>query len=91
MNAIEEVRDLFERRGSEAHFGEGVSILEHSLQTAWLAEQAGAGPHLMVAALLHDIGHRLRTRCQRTSRITAWMRGMRRSAKRGFARVSGPM
>jgi predicted HD phosphohydrolase len=59
MNAIEEVRDLFERRGSEAHFGEGVSILEHSLQTAWLAEQAGAGPHLMVAALLHDIGHRL--------------------------------
>lgn len=59
MTAIDEVLDLFEQRGGEAYFGEDISILEHSLQTAWLAEQAGAEPHLMVAALLHDIGHLL--------------------------------
>jgi gamma-butyrobetaine dioxygenase len=59
MTAIVEVLDLFEQRGGEAYFGEDVSILEHSLQTAWLAEQAGAEPHLMIAALPHDIGHLL--------------------------------
>jgi [1-hydroxy-2-(trimethylamino)ethyl]phosphonate dioxygenase len=59
MTAIDEVLDLFEQRGGEAYFGEDVSILEHSLQTARLAEQAGAEPHLIVAALLHDIGHLL--------------------------------
>jgi [1-hydroxy-2-(trimethylamino)ethyl]phosphonate dioxygenase len=59
MTAIDEVFELFERRGREAYFGESVSILEHSLQAAWLAEQAGAEPHLLVAALLHDVGHLL--------------------------------
>jgi predicted HD phosphohydrolase len=61
MTAIVEVLDLFEQRGGEAYFGEDVSILEHSLQTAWLAEQAGAEPHLMVAALPHDIRHFIAT------------------------------
>ncbi|SRR5258706_13445937 len=59
MNVTDEVFDLFERRGREAYFGENVSILEHSLQAAWLANQSGAGSHLVVAALLHDIGHLL--------------------------------
>ena len=59
MTVTDQVFDLFERRGREAYFGEEVSILEHSLQAAWLATRAGAGPHLVVAALLHDIGHLL--------------------------------
>jgi hypothetical protein len=42
MTAIDEVFELFEQRGGEAYFGESVSILEHSLQAAWLAEQAAA-------------------------------------------------
>jgi predicted HD phosphohydrolase len=29
------------------------------LQTAWLAEQAGAGDELVTASLLHDLGHLL--------------------------------
>jgi phosphonate degradation associated HDIG domain protein len=57
MTVMDEVFAVFERRGREAYFGEGVSILEHSLQAAWLAKQAGAADHLVVAALLHDIGH----------------------------------
>jgi phosphonate degradation associated HDIG domain protein len=55
----EEVFELFERRGREAYFGESVSILEHSLQAAWSATESCAEPPLVVAALLHDIGHLL--------------------------------
>src|SRR5580704_3042941 len=59
MKVSEEVFELFERRGREAYFGESVSILEHSLEAAWFARQAGAEEHLVVAALLHDVGHLL--------------------------------
>jgi phosphonate degradation associated HDIG domain protein len=59
MAIVDEVVDLFKRRGGELYFGESVSILEHSLQAAALAKQSGAGTHLVVAALLHDIGHLL--------------------------------
>ena len=55
----EEVFELFERRGREAYFGESVSILEHSLQAAWFATESGAEPQLVVAALVHDVGHLL--------------------------------
>jgi phosphonate degradation associated HDIG domain protein len=59
MTVSDEVLDLFNRRGREAYFGESVSILEHSLQAAWFAKESGAGPHMVVAALLHDVGHLL--------------------------------
>jgi [1-hydroxy-2-(trimethylamino)ethyl]phosphonate dioxygenase len=59
MTVSEEVFELFERRGREAYFGENVSILEHSLQAAWFANESGAESELIVAALLHDIGHLL--------------------------------
>jgi len=57
MNVVDEIFDLFARRGGEAYFGEPVSQLEHALQTAWQAEQANAPDTLVIAALLHDIGH----------------------------------
>ena len=57
MNITEQILDLFQTRGHEAYFGEGVSQREHALQAAWLAETANARPALVVAALLHDIGH----------------------------------
>ena len=59
MAIMDEVTGLFKQRGGELYFGESVSILEHSLQAGWLAQQSGAKPHLVVAALLHDIGHLL--------------------------------
>lgn len=49
--------DLLAQRGSGAYLGEAVTQREHALQAAQLAEQAGAAPALIVAALLHDIGH----------------------------------
>jgi phosphonate degradation associated HDIG domain protein len=49
--------DIFERRGAESYLGEPVTMAEHMLQGAWLAEEEGAPEELVVAALLHDIGH----------------------------------
>lgn len=57
MNVSNEILELFQKRGQEAYFGEGVSQREHALQAAWLAESSRARPALVVAALLHDIGH----------------------------------
>jgi len=61
MNAgsdvFEEISRLFEARGRDAYFGEDVSQAEHALQSARQAEAEGASDSLIVAALLHDIGH----------------------------------
>jgi phosphonate degradation associated HDIG domain protein len=57
MDTADEVLGLFAGRGGGAYFGERVSMLEHMLQAAHFAEQEGAAPHLVLAALLHDIGH----------------------------------
>jgi phosphonate degradation associated HDIG domain protein len=58
-DAVDVVLRLFRERGDTAYLGEPVSQTEHALQAAWAAEQAGAAPALIVAALLHDIGHLL--------------------------------
>jgi phosphonate degradation associated HDIG domain protein len=50
---------LFELGGASQYGGEAVTQLEHGLQAALLAEQQGAPSELVVAALLHDIGHLL--------------------------------
>ncbi len=57
MSIADEVSAIFERRGAGAYFGERVSMTEHALQTAYFARQESAPPVLVVAALLHDIGH----------------------------------
>jgi phosphonate degradation associated HDIG domain protein len=51
------IADIFERRGAEAYLGEAVTVAEHMLQTAALAQAEGAPDALVAAALLHDIGH----------------------------------
>lgn len=51
------IADIFERRGAESYLGEAVTMSQHMLQGAKLAEDAGAGDELIAAALLHDIGH----------------------------------
>jgi [1-hydroxy-2-(trimethylamino)ethyl]phosphonate dioxygenase len=57
MSVADEIFTLFERRGSEAYFGESVSMTEHALQAAHAAQLANAPAELVVAALLHDVGH----------------------------------
>ncbi|MEI9991618.1 MAG: HD domain-containing protein [Rhizomicrobium sp.] len=54
---IDRIADIFERRGAEAYLGERVTMAEHMLQTATLAQAEGASDALIAAALLHDIGH----------------------------------
>ena len=48
---------LFARKGGRAYDGESVTQLEHALQTAARAEDAGANAAVVSAALLHDLGH----------------------------------
>jgi phosphonate degradation associated HDIG domain protein len=54
---IADIEALFQRRGASQYSGEPVTQLQHALQTAHLAEQAGADDELVTAALLHDLGH----------------------------------
>jgi phosphonate degradation associated HDIG domain protein len=49
--------DIFKRRGGEEYLGEPVTMAEHMLQGACLAEQQGESEIIIVSALLHDIGH----------------------------------
>jgi gamma-butyrobetaine dioxygenase len=53
----DELASIYARRGSTAYFGEPVTTTEHSLQAAYFAQTSGAPDALVVAALLHDIGH----------------------------------
>ncbi|MDO9436387.1 HD domain-containing protein [Hydrogenophaga sp.] len=56
---LDDIVTLLATRG-EAHYGnEAVSQLQHALQCAHLAENAGETAEVVVAALLHDLGHLL--------------------------------
>ncbi|MFL9873169.1 (R)-1-hydroxy-2-trimethylaminoethylphosphonate oxygenase [Paraburkholderia megapolitana] len=56
-NIVAFIGDIFARRGGEEYLGEGVTMAEHMLQAAHLVEQNGERDTVIVAALLHDIGH----------------------------------
>src|ERR1039458_5122350 len=59
-SSVREVRGAdFGAKGGAAYFGEPVSQLEHALQAAYHAARDDAPDWLVVAALLHDIGHLL--------------------------------
>lgn len=53
---------LLENCGLDSYDGEPISQLDHALQCAFLALQHNANSHLVIAALLHDIGHLLPAR-----------------------------
>jgi phosphonate degradation associated HDIG domain protein len=59
MQISDQIIAIFAAKGETAYFGEPVSQLEHALQAAYHAEQDRAPEWLVVAALLHDIGHLL--------------------------------
>lgn len=56
-NIVDFIADIFARRGAEEYLGEKVTISEHMYQAGHLAEEAGASEDIIVASLLHDIGH----------------------------------
>lgn len=61
MTAVETIsgklREMVASRGADLYGGEAVTQEQHALQCAELAEREGAPSSLIVAALLHDIGH----------------------------------
>lgn len=57
MSVVDEIHELFEGGGGRQYGGERVTQLAHALQCAAAAEAAGASEPLIVAALLHDVGH----------------------------------
>lgn len=54
---VERILDLFADRGAREYMGEAVSMSQHMEQTAACAVADGAPASLVIAALLHDIGH----------------------------------
>jgi OPA family glycerol-3-phosphate transporter-like MFS transporter len=56
---ITRLLELLDKHGGGLYGGEAVTQREHALQAALAAERAGAGPALVAAALLHDVGHLL--------------------------------
>jgi phosphonate degradation associated HDIG domain protein len=59
---IDAITRLYLEKGGRAYEGEGITQLEHALQSAQLAERDGAPPQLICAGLLHDLGHLLNDR-----------------------------
>jgi [1-hydroxy-2-(trimethylamino)ethyl]phosphonate dioxygenase len=57
MTLAAEVLAIYGQRGAESYFGERLSVTEHALQAAHFAQLDAAPPALIVASLLHDIGH----------------------------------
>lgn len=53
------IRTLFAQRGGSLYGGEAVTQWEHAAQAGLLAEHDRAPAPLVVAALLHDVGHLL--------------------------------
>lgn len=56
-NIVAFIGGIFDRRGGEEYLGEDVTMAEHMLQGATIAEQNGQSEEIIVGALLHDIGH----------------------------------
>jgi [1-hydroxy-2-(trimethylamino)ethyl]phosphonate dioxygenase len=54
--SVDELFELYESLGDQS-YGESISQIDHALQCAALAREAGASDALIVAALFHDVGH----------------------------------
>ncbi len=61
MSLADEIFALFKQRGAGAYYGEPVSMTQHMLQAAYFAEAEAAPAPLVIAALLHDVGHLIET------------------------------
>jgi gamma-butyrobetaine dioxygenase len=57
MRTLDGVEALFASASLQAYLGEPVTLAQHMLQAAALAEADHASDALVAAALLHDVGH----------------------------------
>ncbi|MFC4604063.1 HD domain-containing protein [Rhodococcus kronopolitis] len=56
-HAYDALTALFDGEGGQEYLGEQVSMAQHMLQTGRAARAEGAPTELVVAAVLHDVGH----------------------------------
>ncbi|MDC0064901.1 HD domain-containing protein [Verrucomicrobia bacterium] len=54
---IEKIQRILNERGANQYGTEAVTQLEHALQSGELAEASSAPQTLVIASMLHDIGH----------------------------------
>jgi len=57
--SLDDISQLYRFKGHQQYDGEAVSQLDHALQCAFLAEVNQQSAALIVACLLHDLGHLL--------------------------------
>jgi 2-amino-1-hydroxyethylphosphonate dioxygenase (glycine-forming) len=57
MEAVNKIIHLYNTLGNSEYFGEEVSKTEHMIQAAVAAEEHNEQDHVILACLLHDIGH----------------------------------
>jgi len=58
-SSISSIIAILKTKGNQQYGGESVSQLEHALQCATLAKAANQSQEMIVACLLHDLGHLL--------------------------------
>ena len=80
---VDQIFALYAAKGALA-YGEDMSQVEHALQCAQCAEDDGAPDSLVVACLLHDIGHLFEDEAE----VVAGLRDDRHEAS-GPARLAG--
>ena len=56
-NIVDFIGSIFEKRGGEEYLGEPVTMGQHMLQGATMAEQSREPDEIIIGTLLHDIGH----------------------------------
>ncbi|MGH8253881.1 MAG: HAD-IA family hydrolase [Steroidobacteraceae bacterium] len=56
-SVADELLSIYAAGGAGAYYGEAVTMTEHSLQAAYFARAHGVTDSLVLASLLHDIGH----------------------------------
>ena len=56
-NIVDFIGSIFEKRGDEEYLGEPVTMGQHMLQGATMAEQSKEPDEIIIGTLLHDIGH----------------------------------
>ena len=56
-NIVDFIGSIFEKRGDEEYLGEPVTMGQHMLQGATMAEKSRESDEIIIGTLLHDIGH----------------------------------
>ena len=55
--SINRLNRIFDKVKCHDYIGEAISQFEHALQCAYFAEKLGHSEEVILASLLHDIGH----------------------------------